>query len=294
MLGHPAVRRSLDLLLQVAVLGLLVGPSPDDLGAASSANQIAAMPSLHVGWALLVAIACVAGLRSRWRWVAVAHPVLTTSVVVVTANHHWTDGRWRRRSWAPAGPWHPGSPSPAPSAVGGWLRRVAPPATPRHEEARPMTDLNPELDPTATCLNCGARVDVPLEAAGAVTCWSCGAAVEAGARDHTRSDLTDEELVRSFGAKGYDTEVSLVAPASLRCGGCGSTTEAASWGVDDVRTGSEMATPGTTESAVAAVRCPVCERPGVVELALRGPDVATDDRVHDALVAGRGDRLGGP
>ncbi|MGO4614903.1 phosphatase PAP2 family protein [Nocardia sp. 2YAB30] len=63
-------------------------------GAADSgglSNQFAAMPSLHVGWALLLAFAVVAANRTRWRWLAFAHPVLTTLVVVGTANHYWLD-----------------------------------------------------------------------------------------------------------------------------------------------------------------------------------------------------------
>jgi hypothetical protein len=67
------------------------GPNPYDLGAAEAANQLAAMPSLHVGWALLVAISVIALCRSRWRYLALIHPVVTTSVVVLTANHYWTD-----------------------------------------------------------------------------------------------------------------------------------------------------------------------------------------------------------
>ncbi|RKS72712.1 PAP2 superfamily protein [Motilibacter peucedani] len=55
------------------------------------ANQYAAMPSLHVGWALVVAAAVVVSLRSRWRWLAVLHPAVTVAVVVVTANHYWLD-----------------------------------------------------------------------------------------------------------------------------------------------------------------------------------------------------------
>jgi hypothetical protein len=55
-------------------------------------NQFAAMPSLHVGWALLVAIVCIRCLESPWRWLWVLHPVVTTLVVVVTANHYWLDG----------------------------------------------------------------------------------------------------------------------------------------------------------------------------------------------------------
>ena len=56
------------------------------------ANQFAAMPSLHVGWAALVAITMILVTRSRWRWLWLAHPVLTFAVVVVTANHYWLDG----------------------------------------------------------------------------------------------------------------------------------------------------------------------------------------------------------
>lgn len=67
------------------------GPNPYDLKIASAANQIAAMPSLHVGWALLVAIGIVWILDSKWRLLAIAHPVVTAAVVVITANHFWTD-----------------------------------------------------------------------------------------------------------------------------------------------------------------------------------------------------------
>ncbi|TDW23712.1 phosphatase PAP2 family protein [Kribbella kalugense] len=56
------------------------------------ANQFAAMPSLHVGWALMVAVFLIRATRSRWRWLWIAHPVLTFTVVVVTANHYWLDG----------------------------------------------------------------------------------------------------------------------------------------------------------------------------------------------------------
>ncbi len=56
------------------------------------ADQLSAMPSVHVGWAILVAVAIIAVTRSRWRWLAVAYPVLTTIAVVVTANHFWLDG----------------------------------------------------------------------------------------------------------------------------------------------------------------------------------------------------------
>lgn len=72
---------------------LATGPSayPDN-NTDGVANQFAAMPSLHVGWALLVALAVIRVGTSRWRWLALLHPGLTVTVVVVTANHYWLDG----------------------------------------------------------------------------------------------------------------------------------------------------------------------------------------------------------
>ena len=56
------------------------------------ADQYAALPSIHVGWALLIGLA-------MWRCggrvaaaVGIGHAVLTVSVVVLTANHYWLDG----------------------------------------------------------------------------------------------------------------------------------------------------------------------------------------------------------
>ncbi|MFD7937710.1 phosphatase PAP2 family protein [Streptomyces sp. NPDC054950] len=54
-------------------------------------NQFAAMPSLHFGWALMVAIGLVVATRSRWRWLWLLHPLLTLLVIVGTANHYWLD-----------------------------------------------------------------------------------------------------------------------------------------------------------------------------------------------------------
>jgi PAP2 superfamily protein len=57
-----------------------------------NADQLSAMPSVHVGWALLIAISVISTARTRWRWLAVLYPVMTTLAVVVTANHFWLDG----------------------------------------------------------------------------------------------------------------------------------------------------------------------------------------------------------
>ncbi|MFE0099930.1 phosphatase PAP2 family protein [Streptomyces sp. NPDC059009] len=57
----------------------------------SMANQFAAMPSLHFGWALMVAIGVIVATKSRWRWLWLLHPLLTLLVIVGTANHYWLD-----------------------------------------------------------------------------------------------------------------------------------------------------------------------------------------------------------
>jgi hypothetical protein len=70
----------------------LYGQSVYSSTGAFQADELSAMPSVHVGWAILVAIAVIAVARSRWRWLALLYPVLTSIAVVVTANHFWLDG----------------------------------------------------------------------------------------------------------------------------------------------------------------------------------------------------------
>jgi hypothetical protein len=56
------------------------------------ANQFAAMPSVHCGWAAAVALFIIVVARSPWRWLAVLYPLATLWVVVVTGNHFIIDG----------------------------------------------------------------------------------------------------------------------------------------------------------------------------------------------------------
>src|SRR3954451_4548345 len=55
------------------------------------ANQFAAMPSLHFGWALVIAWAALLATTSKWRFLVLAHPVITLGAIVLTANHYWLD-----------------------------------------------------------------------------------------------------------------------------------------------------------------------------------------------------------
>jgi hypothetical protein len=58
----------------------------------SPADQLSAMPSVHVGWAVLVGYYAWRVSTSRWRYLGVAHAALTVFVVVATGNHWWLDG----------------------------------------------------------------------------------------------------------------------------------------------------------------------------------------------------------
>ena len=68
------------------------GQSVYGTGGIKIAPQLAAMPSVHVGWAVFVAVAVIAVSPSRWRWWVLVHPALTVFAVVATANHWWLDG----------------------------------------------------------------------------------------------------------------------------------------------------------------------------------------------------------
>ncbi|MFF0287003.1 phosphatase PAP2 family protein [Streptomyces sp. NPDC005262] len=73
--------------------GQVYGPTVygDTPATDSMANQFAAMPSLHFGWALMVAVGLIVATRSRWRWLWLLHPLVTLLVIVGTANHYWLD-----------------------------------------------------------------------------------------------------------------------------------------------------------------------------------------------------------
>ena len=109
---YPRIRTTVALFTGVSLLIQLIPVAPPRLLASTGmvdtavqygqsvyawnggfdADEFSAMPSVHVGWALIVAIAVITVSRSRWRWLAAAYPLLTLLVVVVTANHFWLDG----------------------------------------------------------------------------------------------------------------------------------------------------------------------------------------------------------
>lgn len=61
-------------------------------GTGFTADQLSAMPSVHVAWAVLVGAAVWTVSDSRWRFIGPLHTVLTVLIVVATGNHYWADG----------------------------------------------------------------------------------------------------------------------------------------------------------------------------------------------------------
>lgn len=55
-------------------------------------DQFAAMPSIHVGWAAVVALGTFALASGWWRWVVLMHLPVTVFVVAATGHHWWLDG----------------------------------------------------------------------------------------------------------------------------------------------------------------------------------------------------------
>lgn len=87
-LAPPRMLGAVGMIDTGRVFGPAVYGAP---GSHSLSNQYAAMPSLHVGWAVVAAIALIGATRGRLRWLWLAHPVITLLVVVATGNHYWVD-----------------------------------------------------------------------------------------------------------------------------------------------------------------------------------------------------------
>lgn len=107
---YARVRTGLALFTGLALLVQLISVAPPRLlpqlgfidiaarygqsvysGGGFSAQELLAMPSVHIGWAVMVAGAVIYASTSRWRFVVLAHPVLTLYVVTATGNHWWFD-----------------------------------------------------------------------------------------------------------------------------------------------------------------------------------------------------------
>jgi hypothetical protein len=122
----------------------------------TAANELSAMPSVHVAWAVLVAWYTMRVGRGRWRYLGPAHAIVTVLVIVVTANHWWLDGvvaiavlvasAWAyvgvTRGWA--------------AAIAAYRHRIAPTGiAPPRQQAAPAaaTTVSPDNRPCAESLS---------------------------------------------------------------------------------------------------------------------------------------------
>ncbi|MEU1200556.1 phosphatase PAP2 family protein [Streptomyces sp. NPDC005813] len=86
--GHGFV----DTMAQYSSYGWWGGEASAPRGLGGMTNQYAAMPSLHVGWALWCGVMLWRhGRTPLARLAGVAYPLLTTIVVMGTANHYFLD-----------------------------------------------------------------------------------------------------------------------------------------------------------------------------------------------------------
>ncbi|AWB91749.1 phosphatase PAP2 family protein [Aeromicrobium chenweiae] len=76
----------------------LTGRGWDDLGLggfhvalAKVGNPVAAMPSLHGGLAMLIALYGIVRLRSAWRWILLLYPLLMATALIYYAEHYVID-----------------------------------------------------------------------------------------------------------------------------------------------------------------------------------------------------------
>jgi hypothetical protein len=72
--------------------GQVYGPQVYDSAGSGLAGQLAAMPSMHVLWAVAIGASVMSVSRSRWRWLGFAHAVLTLYAVTVSGYHWLADG----------------------------------------------------------------------------------------------------------------------------------------------------------------------------------------------------------
>ncbi|MFJ7344499.1 phosphatase PAP2 family protein [Streptomyces sp. NPDC101110] len=81
-----------DTMAQYSSYGWWGGAASAPRGMGNMTNQYAAMPSLHVGWALWCGVMLwrFGGTRAT-KAAAVAYPLITTIVVMGTANHYFLD-----------------------------------------------------------------------------------------------------------------------------------------------------------------------------------------------------------
>ncbi|MBC7269935.1 MAG: phosphatase PAP2 family protein, partial [Streptomyces sp.] len=164
--GHGFV----DTMAQYSSYGWWAGEASAPRGLGGLTNQYAAMPSLHVGWALWCGVLLWRYSGNRLGRIAgVVYPLVTTIVVMGTANHYFLDAvagaavmgagllltplvmrtAQRARAWllARITPATGGSPDAPASIVSGGCQTSAGERIPRQRESRLTAGVEPGAAP---------------------------------------------------------------------------------------------------------------------------------------------------
>ena len=89
MLTHSGLQ---DTLAATQAYGWWGGEGSVPRGLGALTNQFAAMPSLHVGWAIWCGVLIAMYARRWWvRALGILYPIMTTLVVMATGNHYLLD-----------------------------------------------------------------------------------------------------------------------------------------------------------------------------------------------------------
>jgi len=167
MLSHSGLQ---DTLADTQSYGWWGGEGSAPRGLGVLTNQFAAMPSLHVGWAIWCGALIAMYARRRWvRALGVGYPVATTIVVMATGNHYLLD--------AIAGAVTMGAGALLTAA---FSRRTSPPRVSEHEA----------LDEVVAARSASA-------VRAALAAGSAGNACDLTARDVIAPPSTDADLCRA-------------------------------------------------------------------------------------------------
>ncbi|MET9439921.1 phosphatase PAP2 family protein [Streptomyces sp. NPDC006610] len=215
-----------DTMAQYSGYGWWAGEASAPRGLGGMTNQYAAMPSLHVGWALWCGVILWRFGGTRWaRIAAVVYPLVTTIVVMGTANHYFLDavaGAAVMGAGYLAAPWVTRGAERART----WLTtrrvvvRAARAASRQAADAGAAPAAGSVSAPTGGSVTVPAKESVTVRAKESVTVRAGGSG-SAQAGDSVSAPVRDSLSAADGTAVSLD---SLTARASVVSGGCQTST----------------------------------------------------------------------
>ncbi len=166
--------------------GVLYGQSVYGSIAGFNPDELSAMPSVHVAWALLIGITVVRCSRSRWRWLALGYPAATTLGTLLPPG----------AGPAPCLGRYPAAPGCLTGSGGAALPR-------RGGDAGLAGSTSAALAIVAAALACSSSGQVSAARAG------CGSVSESAAASHSGRRITAMSIIASSTTKNATTAAAL-------------------------------------------------------------------------------------